>query len=35
MTKTFWGYKRSDGRVGIRNHILVLPCSVCASDTTK
>ncbi len=35
MTKTFWGYKRSDGRVGIRNHILVLPCSVCASDTTR
>lgn len=35
MTRTFWGYKRSDGRVGIRNHILVLPCSVCASDTTR
>lgn len=33
--KTFWGYKRSDGRVGIRNHILILPCSVCASDTTR
>ena len=35
MTKTFWGYKRSDGRVGIRNNILILPCSVCASDTTR
>ncbi|MDU2558336.1 MAG: UxaA family hydrolase [Anaerococcus prevotii] len=35
MTRTFWGYKRSDGRVGIRNHILILPCSVCASDTTR
>lgn len=35
MTRTFLGYKRSDGRVGIRNHILVLPCSVCASDTTR
>ncbi len=33
--RTFWGYKRSDGRVGIRNHILVLPASVCASDTTR
>lgn len=33
--KTFWGYKRDDGRVGIRNHILVLPASVCASDTTR
>lgn len=35
MTKTFLGYKRSDGKVGIRNHVLVLPCSVCASDTTR
>ncbi|HHX67077.1 MAG: UxaA family hydrolase [Miniphocaeibacter sp.] len=33
--RTFWGYKRSDGRIGIRNHILILPCSVCASDTTR
>ena len=31
---TFWGYKRPDGRVGIRNKILILPASVCASDTT-
>ncbi|CZR98488.1 MULTISPECIES: UxaA family hydrolase [unclassified Clostridioides] len=31
----FYGYKRPDGRVGIRNHILVLPTSVCASDTTR
>lgn len=33
--KTFYGYKRSDGRVGIRNHVLILPASVCASDTTR
>ncbi len=33
--KTFWGYKRPDGRVGIRNHILILPASVCASDTAR
>lgn len=33
--KTFLGYKRPDGRVGIRNHILILPASVCASDTTR
>lgn len=32
---TFLGYKRSDGKVGVRNHILILPCSVCASDTTR
>lgn len=29
------GWKRTDGRVGIRNHILVLPTSVCASDTAE
>jgi altronate dehydratase large subunit len=32
---SFYGYKRSDGRVGVRNHILILPASVCASDTTR
>lgn len=32
---TFYGYRRPDGRVGIRNHILILPTSVCASDTTR
>ncbi|HBF6469106.1 TPA: UxaA family hydrolase [Clostridioides difficile] len=31
----FYGYKRPDGRVGIRNHTLILPTSVCASDTTR
>lgn len=31
----FMGYRRPDGRVGIRNHILILPASVCASDTTR
>lgn len=35
MNTTFWGYRRSDGRVGIRNHVLILPASVCASDTTR
>ena len=29
----FMGWKRSDGRVGVRNHVLILPASVCASDT--
>ena len=32
---TFYGYKRPDGRVGIRNKVLILPASVCASDTTR
>lgn len=31
----FYGYKRPDGRVGIRNHVLILPTSICASDTTR
>jgi len=26
------GYVRPDGKVGIRNHILVIPSSVCASE---
>lgn len=25
MLKTFWGYKRENGRVGIRNHVVLLP----------
>lgn len=31
----FLGYKRPDGRSGVRNHVLILPASVCASDTTR
>lgn len=31
----FLGYRRPDGKVGIRNKIFVLPASVCASDTTR
>lgn len=27
------GYKRANGTYGIRNHILVIPASICASDT--
>ena len=34
-TRTFMGSRRSDGQVGIRNHVLVLPTSICASDTTE
>jgi len=29
----FLGYKRPDGRVGVRNHVLILPTVVCSSDT--
>lgn len=31
----FLGYKRSDGSVGIRNHVLILPTSICASDLAE
>lgn len=31
----FKGYRRPDGKVGIRNHILILPCSLCASETAR
>ena len=31
----FYGYRRSDGKVGVRNHILILPASVCASDAAR
>ena len=33
--RTFLGYRRPDGRAGVRNHVLILPASVCASDTTR
>lgn len=29
------GYKRENGRYGIRNYLLILPASVCSSDTAK
>ncbi|WP_407314069.1 UxaA family hydrolase [Desulfosporosinus sp. SB140] len=29
------GYRRSDGRVGIRNHVLILPTCVCSSETCR
>lgn len=32
---TFYGYRRPDGRVGVRNKVLILPTSLCASDTTR
>lgn len=33
--KQFWGYRRPDGRVGIRNHVLILPTIVCATQAAK
>jgi altronate dehydratase large subunit len=31
----FWGYRRPDGRVGVRNHVLILPTIVCATQAAK
>lgn len=31
----FLGYRRPDGRVGIRNHVLIIPCTVCAADVAR
>jgi altronate dehydratase len=25
MPSTFWGYRRENGRVGVRNHVIILP----------
>jgi hypothetical protein len=30
-TLTFDGYRRPDGRAGVRNHVLVVPTVICAS----
>lgn len=31
----FMGYKRPDGLVGIRNHVLILPTCACSSETCR
>ena len=31
----FYGYRRPDGRVGVRNKILILPASMCSSDVCR
>ena len=33
LQKIFLGYKRKDGRVGTRNYYLIIPTSMCASET--
>ena len=33
--ETIWGYRRPDGNVGIRNHVLILPTIVCATQTAQ
>lgn len=31
----FWGYRRADGRVGVRNHVLILPTITCATQVAR
>lgn len=31
----FWGYRRAEGRPGIRNHILILPTCACGSESCR
>ncbi len=31
----FWGYRRAEGRPGIRNHVLILPTCACGSETAR
>ncbi|MDD3415626.1 MAG: UxaA family hydrolase [Lachnospiraceae bacterium] len=35
ITREIQGYRRPDGKFGIRNHVLILPCSLCASETAR
>ncbi|MBE6109622.1 MAG: altronate dehydratase [Erysipelotrichaceae bacterium] len=31
----FWGYRRKEGRPGIRNHVLILPTCACGSESCR
>jgi len=31
----FWGYRRSNGTVGVRNHVLIFPTTICASTVAR
>lgn len=31
----FWGYKRKEGRAGIRNRVLILPTCACGSESCR
>lgn len=31
----FWGYRRKEGRPGIRNHVLILPTCACGSESSR
>ena len=31
----FWGYRRAEGRPGVRNHVLILPGCACGSESAR
>jgi altronate dehydratase large subunit len=33
--RTFWGYRRPDGQIGIRNHLLVVPATTSANTVAR
>ena len=33
--ETFWGYRREDGTVGVRNHLVVVPSVICANTVAQ
>jgi altronate dehydratase large subunit len=35
MTQTFAGYRRADGSIGVRNHVVVIPTVVCANSVVE
>lgn len=35
MKQRFLGYRRGDGTIGVRNHVLILPTTVCASHVAE
>ena len=35
MKQKFLGYRRDNGTVGVRNHVLILPTTVCASHVAR
>lgn len=34
-SSTFSGFRRNDGRVGVRNHVVVMPTVYCANETAR
>ncbi|MGQ9732068.1 MAG: UxaA family hydrolase [Candidatus Zipacnadales bacterium] len=35
MDSTFWGFRRPIGRPGVRNHVLILPSTVCSCEVAR